>query len=241
MKKLLQYILTIGLLCGVSFRVSYGGTISHTDYSAGAVITAAGQNTNENTIVNEFNGNIDNTNIKTGGILTGNIANATIVGGNINPHTNIAVDTVTVGAYMGQSTGTAACAGCIGEVISNVFASSNATTSNQWLDSTSILLTPGSWMIYSNIDASKSTATWSDVEYGISSTSGNSSSGLTLGDNYLVSSWANDNTTPTTVASSIVGYRIGVANTTRYYCKILVVYTGGPPSVNGRITALRTN
>lgn len=56
----------------------YAGLISHTDYISGAVITSAGQNSNENAIVNEFNGNIDNTNIKTGGIVDANIAAATI-------------------------------------------------------------------------------------------------------------------------------------------------------------------
>lgn len=49
------------------------GLITHTDYQAGGVITSAGQNANENAIFNEFNGNIDNTNIKTGGIVNTNI------------------------------------------------------------------------------------------------------------------------------------------------------------------------
>lgn len=40
------------------------GLISRTAYVAGASVTAAGQNSNENAIVNEFNGNIENANIK---------------------------------------------------------------------------------------------------------------------------------------------------------------------------------
>lgn len=50
------------------------GLISHTDYSSGATITAAGQNTNENAVFNEFNGNIDSTNIKANGVAYSNLA-----------------------------------------------------------------------------------------------------------------------------------------------------------------------
>lgn len=38
--------------------------ITRTNYVSGGTITAAGQNTNENTVFDEFNGNIDNANIK---------------------------------------------------------------------------------------------------------------------------------------------------------------------------------
>lgn len=69
MKKL-YYVLGLLLICAVS----RAGTITHTDYTAGNVITAAGQNTNENTIVNEFNGNIESANIKDGTIVTGDIS-----------------------------------------------------------------------------------------------------------------------------------------------------------------------
>lgn len=69
MKKL-HYVLGLLLICAVS----RAGTITHTDYTAGNVITAAGQNTNENTIVNEFNGNIESANIKDGTIVTGDIS-----------------------------------------------------------------------------------------------------------------------------------------------------------------------
>ncbi len=62
----LHYVLSLSLLCGVS----HAGIIAHTDYTAGSVITAAGQNTNENTIVNEFNGNISAANLATNAVTT---------------------------------------------------------------------------------------------------------------------------------------------------------------------------
>src|SRR5438067_10692043 len=52
--------------------------ITHTDYTAGNVITASGQNTNENAVFNEFNGNIESANIKDGTIANADIANNTI-------------------------------------------------------------------------------------------------------------------------------------------------------------------
>lgn len=71
-------------------NIASAGVITHSDYVGGNTITAAGQNANENLIFNEFNGNIDNTNIKAGGILGTNIANATITG------TQIAASTVAI-------------------------------------------------------------------------------------------------------------------------------------------------
>lgn len=57
---------------------SYAGLITHTDYTSGATITAAGQNANENTIVNEFNGNIDANNLATNAVTTIKITDANV-------------------------------------------------------------------------------------------------------------------------------------------------------------------
>lgn len=50
------------------------GLITHTDYTAGATITAATQNSNENAVFNEFNGNIESANIKDGTIATADLS-----------------------------------------------------------------------------------------------------------------------------------------------------------------------
>ena len=63
MKKLLTILL-------LSTSPVYAGLISHTDYTSGSVISASGQNTNENLIFNEFNGNIDATNLKAGAVTS---------------------------------------------------------------------------------------------------------------------------------------------------------------------------
>lgn len=77
MKKILLSLLLITPTC-------YAGTISHSDYTSNTTITASGQNANENRIYNEFNGNIDNTNIKAGGITSSNIAAGTIATDRLN-------------------------------------------------------------------------------------------------------------------------------------------------------------
>lgn len=57
---------------------SFAGLITHQDYVPGDVITAAKQNTNENAVFNEFNGNINSANIAANGVATANIADAAV-------------------------------------------------------------------------------------------------------------------------------------------------------------------
>ncbi len=71
--KLTKKILTV-FIAGLITSPSQAGLITHTDYTSGGTITAALQNTNENTIYSEFNGNIESNNIKDGTIVTGDIS-----------------------------------------------------------------------------------------------------------------------------------------------------------------------
>lgn len=106
-----RLFITFGIAAGLSIN-SHAGLITHTDYLSGGVITAAGQNSNENTIFNEFNGNIDNNNIKTGGIQATNIANnvltftqlGTVLSSSITISQNFATYRRPVLLYNGAST-----------------------------------------------------------------------------------------------------------------------------------------
>lgn len=71
MKKVISYLLIMGMVSPLN-----AGLITHTDYVAGQTITATLQNTNENTIVNEFNGNIESANIKDGTIVVADLSAA---------------------------------------------------------------------------------------------------------------------------------------------------------------------
>lgn len=70
----LRYVLAAMFISGAS----QAGIITHTDYTAGSVITSAGQNTNENTIVNEFNGNIDAANLAANAVNTSEITDLAV-------------------------------------------------------------------------------------------------------------------------------------------------------------------
>jgi len=72
--------LALLLLAGVS----NAGLITHTDYTDGDTITAAKQNTNENTIYTEFNGNIESVNIKAGAVATSDIADLAVTAGKLD-------------------------------------------------------------------------------------------------------------------------------------------------------------
>lgn len=63
MKKLILSLLFLPPSC-------YAGIITHNDYVSGNTITAAGQNANENTIINDYNGNIQGTTANSGGTAT---------------------------------------------------------------------------------------------------------------------------------------------------------------------------
>ena len=60
MKKLHLGLLFVGSFCNATI-------LTHTDYTAGNTITAAGQNANENLIINDYNGSIQGTTANSGG------------------------------------------------------------------------------------------------------------------------------------------------------------------------------
>jgi hypothetical protein len=62
MKYIKQVVYTAFLV--LSTLPVYAGLITHTDYVDGQTITAAAQNTNENVVFNEFNGSIENVNVR---------------------------------------------------------------------------------------------------------------------------------------------------------------------------------
>lgn len=74
LKKIIVYSLQLIVYSQLSI-LSWGYVITHNDYTSNTTITASGQNTNENNIVNVINGNLDSTNI-TANTLPGSTANS---------------------------------------------------------------------------------------------------------------------------------------------------------------------
>ena len=139
---------------------------------------------------------------------------------------------------VGDTTGTAIPTGYLGEQIRSAITSNTAfPASTQYGDLTSISLTPGVWDISANLYATVGTAvSLAIVEVGISSTSGNSSTGLVSGDNYM------STLPPVTTAdtgASIAAFRVLVTSTTTYYLKYRAIFASGSASARGRISAVR--
>ena len=141
------------------------------------------------------------------------------------------------GPILGSQTGAAIAASYVGqEVRSAITSFTNFPTSGQYGDATSISLTPGVWDIFATLHQTGGSSITS-LLMGISSTSGNSSSGLIFGDNLLALPVIASGDT----AMSIPQYRVLVTGTTTYYLKVRAAYGGTTPTYQGRISAARIN
>ena len=106
-------------------------------------------------------------------------------------------------------------------------------SSGAYGDITSLTLTAGDWDV-TGILAAAGVATYIGV--GISTTSGNSSAGLSEGDTlvYCVGPTASNNQDAT-----IPNVRFSLASTTTVYLKVTSGYPAGSPTFGGRISARR--
>lgn len=146
---------------------------------------------------------------------------------------------------VGTATNDNAQAGNIGETISSSVTSfANIGASGAWADITSVSLTAGDWMIYGEYNiAPNGNTTFTSEQIAVSTTSGNSSTGQTYGNNQFhttaetTTGWGALANAP---ATTLVGYRVSLSGTTIHYLKVLGLYTGGgTPTAGGRITAVR--
>jgi hypothetical protein len=143
-------------------------------------------------------------------------------------------------AIRGTTTNDSGAAGFVGEIISATQTATNAPTSTEFGDLTSISLTAGDWDVNGLIAWDNNGATWTDCRIGISSTSGNNATGLATGDNSFRNTHASSATTPVRVSQCISGFRVSLTSTTTYYLKYASTYSaGGPPTAAGRLSARR--
>src|SRR5271165_2517621 len=93
--------------------------------------------------------------------------------------------------FVGVANGSNATAGHVGEYIFSVFPSGGPFGNGVWGDESSINLTAGDWDITLVEQLNSNGSDANMFEIGISTTSGNSTSGLSLGDNLVESTVAN--------------------------------------------------
>lgn len=137
----------------------------------------------------------------------------------------------------GTTTNDNALAGNIGEYVESVVALTNFPGTSNYGDLTSISLTAGDWDVTGIIFLANNGSVTSTYHFGISTTSGNSATGLVEGSNsydFVLGVTAAGN-----VTSAIPSYRQSFSTTTTVYLKYRASYTGGPPQAAGRLSARR--
>ncbi|KKN23819.1 hypothetical protein LCGC14_0901030 [marine sediment metagenome] len=136
----------------------------------------------------------------------------------------------------GTATNDSPAAGDIGEVIESYQARINLPATGVFGDLTSIALTAGNWVIDMVADCN-CPATVTEFDFGISTTAGDDSTGLLIGDS-LVSprrTYAVGNRD----AYAIPGFEVKLAGSTTYFLKYRAAYGSTAPQSSGRLTATR--
>lgn len=182
----------------------------------------------------KLNDELDNVYHDIGNVLKGSSTTVRFINGSSMTLTG----TFTAKSILGNATGTAACVGCIGEIIRASNNGNNAfATTNTYGDATSISLTPGLWAISAIIRTNANGATVASIEMGVSTTSGDSGTGLTSGLNHLILNGAASFTFNPVL--TLPSYYVTVAATTTFYLKVWGTYITATPLYQYSITAIR--
>jgi hypothetical protein len=171
-------------------------------------------------------------------------ANQTITSATVTTlnSTTINVTTITPAGIVGTTTNSNANAGNYGEYISTKTASAtNCPSTGVFGDLVSFTLTAGDWDISSNFvyNNNGATTTGGSLTMGISTTSGNSSSGLVSGDNRGDYATAPITGSSNFVSGSIPAWRQSISGSTTFYFKMACSYSVATPTIQGRMSARR--
>lgn len=150
---------------------------------------------------------------------------------------NLTFTPTTVG-IVGTGTNDSAATGNVGQYIESVISTNtNVPTSLQYGDLTSISLTAGDWdvSLLGILVANGATIT-GDGEFGVSTTSGNSSTGLVFGDTATA---VYVSVTVPQISATIPPKRFSLSTTTTLYLKYRATYSTGTPVAIGRLSARR--
>ncbi len=103
-------------------------------------------------------------------------------------------------------------------------------------DGTSVSLTAGDYKLMATINAESQAGTWSNVSFGVSSSSGTSTTGLSRGNTFLTDTWTNSSATPTQYSKTLGDIRVSQASTVTWYLKVASTYTSGQPQFRCRLS-----
>lgn len=202
------------------------GSVSSSAWSAGSsTLTTSGAVT--------FTGSTASTSTSTGILVVSGgvgIAGACYIGGGLN----VVGTTILAGVTDASS----AAAGKVGEYLESI-GGSVSLTSNTWADATSLSITAGDWDITGIVQIDPNTATTNSFAIGVSTTSGNSATGLTASSNRIDFQYAAQavNQSP---GLQIHNYRVTISSTTTHYLKYIVSFATGTCSItSSRLSARR--
>lgn len=215
---------------GVDTELKSGGTVS----TANGTVAAPSLTFTNSTGSGIYRAGADNIVITTAGVSAIDISSAQLV-----TLTNNIVFNPTTKGIKGTTTNNNAAALNVGEYVESIASATNAPTSTQYGDLTSISLTAGDWDVTAGIFWTVNGATWSQYGHGISITSGNSPTGLNTGENFSNNTSTGSATVPASVTKFVSSYRMSLSGTTTVYLKYISNYTAGPPQAQGRLSARR--
>jgi hypothetical protein len=142
----------------------------------------------------------------------------------------------------GTTTNDNACESCVGYFVSSAaIVNISASASSVLDDVLSIPLTAGDWDVSGSIRWENNGATWTQALVGISTTSGNSSVGLSNAENQIIGSWASSASTPVDYFLSVPVYRISIPNgtTATAYLKRSANFSLGTPRTRAHFLRAR--
>jgi hypothetical protein len=144
----------------------------------------------------------------------------------------------TTAGIVGTTTNDNAAAGNVGEYIvaTKAGASVNFPATSTYGDLLNITLTAGDWDVTGILEAMLNSSTMNGFLIGISTTTGNSSTGLVGGDTLAVGQAPTNNFDSTLIVPNV---RFSLASTTTVYLKMYAQYTVGQPQASGRMSARR--
>lgn len=215
---------------GVDTELKSGGTVS----AANGTVAAPAICFTNSTGTGIYRVSADDLGIATAGVIGLEISNAQL----ITAYNNIVFSPTTKG-IKGTTTNDSTAALNVGEyVASSLPGASNFGATATFADYVSMSLTAGDWDVSFVATANLNGATATSWIIGISTTAGNSSSGLT--DRNSVNSIFNNAGGSNLTGQSVPVVRMSLAATTTVYAKYYAVHTaGGPPTLAGGMTARR--
>jgi hypothetical protein len=142
------------------------------------------------------------------------------------------------GGIKGKTGGTDATAGNVGEYIESVVGPTNFPGTGTFGDLTSITLTAGDWDVTFQFEAVDNGATVPSMFLGISTTSGNSNTGLVNGSN-LYAGPGPVAATGGGASGSVASWRKNVSGSTIVYAKYRASFSVATPQCYGRLSARR--